>query len=144
MTANTSPIFTLTPDISTDKTTGRSQPVTAAIGASYDGTHANMVLVHTADANGSYVDRIRCTAAGSNVATVARLFANNGSTNGTAANNCPIDQISLPATTANNAAATPTIVFPLGIRLKAGERLYIGLGTAVAAGWAFVAESGQY
>lgn len=144
MTANTSPIFTLTPDISTDKTTGRSQAITAAIGSSYDGTHANMVLVHTADTNGSYVDRIRCIAAGTNVATVARLFANNGSTNGTASNNCPIDQIALPATTATNTAATPTILIPLGIRLKAGERLYIGLGTAVAAGWAFVAESGQY
>lgn len=144
MAQNTAPVFTLSGDISTNNSTGRSQAVTAAIGSSYDGTHANMVLIHTAGANGSYVDRIRCVAFGTNVATVARLFANNGSTNGTAANNCPIDQISLPATTASNTAATPTIIFPLGIRLSASERLYVGLGTAVAAGWSFVAEGGQY
>jgi hypothetical protein len=144
MVANTTPIFTNGPDISTNGTTGRSQPITAAIGSSYDGAHANMVLIHTAGANGSYVDRIRCVAAGSNVATVGRLFSNNGSAQGTAANNCPLDQISLPPTTANNAAGTPTIIVPLGIRLNPGEKLYIGLGTAVAAGWAFVVEAGQY
>lgn len=144
MTANTSPIYTVSPDISTNGTTGRSQAVTAAIGSSYDGTHANMVLIHTAGSNGSYVDRIRCVAFGTNVATVARLFSNNGSTNGTAANNCPIDQASLPATTATNTAATSTIIIPLGLRLNAGEKLYVGLGTAVSAGWAFVTEAGQY
>lgn len=144
MAANTAPIYTLTPDVSTNGTTGRSQAITAAIGSSYDGTHANMVLVHTAGANGSRVEQLRFVASGSNVASVARVFTNNGSTNGTAANNAPLDQITLLATTATNTAATPTVILPLNIRLAAGERLYVGLGTAVAAGWTCVAEAGQY
>lgn len=144
MTANTNPVFTLTPDISTDGSTGRGQAITAAIGSSYDGTHANMVLIHTAGSNGSYVSRLRMVAAGSNVATVVRLFSNNGSTNGTAANNCAIDQVTMPVTTATNTGATPTMLYPLDIRLKASERLYVGLGTAVASGWTVVAEAGQY
>jgi hypothetical protein len=144
MTANTSPIFTLTPDISANNGSTVGGSITAAIGSSYDGTHANMVLEHTAGANGSFIGQIRCKALGTNVATVARVFANNGSTNGTAANNTFIEEISLPATTANNTAATATIVMPLNLRLPSGWRIYIGLGTAVSAGWNFVCEAGQY
>jgi hypothetical protein len=143
MAANTSPIFTLTPDISTNGTTGAGQPITLAA-ADYTGISANYMLIHTPGANGSFVSQIRCVASGSNVATVARIFANNGSAVGTATNNCPIDQISLPVTTASNTAATTTIVFPLNLRLPSGWKLYIGIATAVAAGWTFVAETGQY
>jgi hypothetical protein len=143
MAANTSPIFSLTPDISTNGTTGAGLPVTLAA-ADYTGISANYVLLHTVGSNGSFISQIRCVASGTNVATVARLFANNGSAVGTATNNCPIDQIALPATTATNTAATPTIIFPLNLRLPTGWKLYIGIATAVAAGWTFVAETGQY
>lgn len=143
MAANTAPIYTVAPDISTNGTTGRSQPITLAA-ADYTGISANYVLVHTAGANGSFVDQLRFVASGSNVATVARIFSNNGSTVGTATNNCPIDQVALPATTATNTAATPTVIFPLKLRLNASEKLYVGIATAVAAGWTCVAEAGQY
>lgn len=143
MTANTSPVYTLTADLSTNGATGASQPITAAA-ADYTGISANYVLVHTAGANGSYISQLRFVASGSNVATVARLFANNGSTVGTATNNCPIDQVALPATTATNTAATTTVILPLNLRLASGWKLYVGIATAVAAGWTVVAEAGQY
>lgn len=50
-------------------------------------------------------------AIGTNTASVARIYANNGSTNGTAANNALIGQIALPATTATNTAGTQMITF---------------------------------
>lgn len=143
MAVTSTSIFTQAPDISTDKTTGRSQPVTLAA-ADYTGISANYVLVHTAGTNGSYVDRIRCIASGSNIATVARLFANNGGSVGTATNNCPLDQMGLPSTTASNNSSTVTVFWPIGIRLNANEKLYVGIATAVSAGWTFVAEAGQY
>ncbi len=143
MPANTQPIFTLTPDTTTDGSTGMSQGVTAAA-ADYTGVSANYVLIHTAGSNGSYIRSIVCKAKGTNVVTVARVFINNGSTQTTATNNAFFAEISLPATTASATASTPEIEFPLEIALKAGQKLYVGLGTAVAAGWVFVALAGQY
>lgn len=143
MAASTTPIFCSTPDVSTNGTTGMSQAVTAAA-ADYTGISANYVLVHTAGANGSYVERIRCKASGTNVAAVARVFFNNGSAQGTATNNAFFGEIALPATTASTTGATPDIDYALGVRLPAGFTIYVGLGAAVAAGWTFVAIGGQY
>lgn len=143
MAVTATPIFAQAPDVSTNGTTGMSQGVTAAA-ADYDGTSANYVLVHTAGSNGSWIERIRCKAKGTNVAAVARVFVNNGSTAGTASNNAFFEEINLPATTASTTSATPSVDQPIGIRLPAGFRVYVGLGAAVAAGWVFTAVAGQY
>jgi len=137
--ANTRPRFPLSGAHATDAATGMPQPITGASN-SYDGTNANDTLIFTAGANGSVVRFIRCTAAGSNTTSVARVFINNGSTNATATNNTMIAQESLPAITAIATAATVTIDILLDeIELLPGWRLYLGLGTAVAAGWVCVA-----
>ncbi|MES2905117.1 MAG: hypothetical protein V4696_13105 [Pseudomonadota bacterium] len=143
MPANTAPIYTLTPDTTTDNSTGMPQGKTAAA-ADYDGTGANNFLMHTAGANGSYVRTVVAKAKGTNVATVLRIYVNNGATNGTASNNGFVAEISLPATTASATAGTPEIEFPMEFALKAAHRLYGGLGTAVAAGWVFTVIGGQY
>src|SRR5690242_21161977 len=71
-----------------------------------DGT-GTVTTVFTADAtNGGFVQKLRLRAAGSNVATVLRVFINNGSTNTVAANNTLFDEISLPSVTAAAAGAT--------------------------------------
>lgn len=143
MVANTAPTFTQTPDVATNGTTGMSQGITAAAN-DYTGISANNTLVHTAGANGSYVRKLRFKALGTNIATVARIYFNNGSTPGTAANNAFFGEVSLLATAANAAAATIDIDYPLELALPAGFRIYVGLGTAVAAGWAVTAIGGQY
>lgn len=143
MAANTAPIFTLTPDFSTNNGTGNASTLTTATG-DYTGQSANHVLVHTAGANGSYPRKLRFKAIGTNVATVARIYLNNGSTNATAANNTFLGEISLPATTATNTASTPDIDYPLEFPLASGSRIYVGLGTTVAAGWNCVCLAGQY
>jgi hypothetical protein len=78
------------------------------------------------------------------VATVARIYLNNGSTHGAAANNSFFGEISLPATSASNTAATAEIDYPMSIRLPAGWTIYVGVATTVAAGWNCVAIAGQY
>lgn len=142
MPANTVPIFTDRPDLSVNNSTTLGAPLTTATG-DYTGVSANHVLEHTAGANGSYVRRLQFTAMGSNVASVARVYINNGSDPTVAANNAMFDQISLPATTAINTAATATVTLPIEIALPAGFRIYVGLGTSVT-GWDCVCVAGQY
>jgi hypothetical protein len=130
MAANTAPIYTLTPDVSTNGTTGMPTTITTATG-DYTGISANHVLAHTAGANGSYVRKLRFKAVGTNVASVAT-------------NNSFIGEISLPAITATNAAATNEVDYPLEFALPASFRIYAGIATTVAAGWVCTAIAGQY
>lgn len=144
MAANTAPIFSLAGEVATNGTTGMSQLVTAAAN-DYTGIDADVALVFTADAtNGSYIQRLRFKAGGSNVASVARIYLNNGATPGTATNNAFYGELSLPATTATAVAATVELDYPMGFALPPGFRIYFGLGTAVAAGWVCVGIGGNY
>jgi hypothetical protein len=144
MPANSLPIFSRIGDVSNNGTTGMNQLITAAAN-DYTGISANNSLVFTADAtNGSYVERLRFKAGGTNVASVMRIYFNNGSTPGTATNNVFYGEISLPATTAIATAATVEIDYPINVALPAGFRIYVGLGTAVAAGWVCTAVAGKY
>jgi len=143
MVANTTPIYTLTPDVSNNNGTGFGGTILTATG-DYTGQSANHVLVHTAGANGSYIRRLRFKAIGTNVATVARIYINNGSTNATATNNVFYGEVSLPATSATNTASTPDIDYPMEFALASGERIYAGTATTVAAGWICTTIAGQY
>lgn len=144
MAANTSPIYALSGDVSNNDSTSFGSAITTATG-DYTGASANHVLVHTADAtNGSYVYRLRFQAIGTNVATVARIYINNGSTQTTASNNVIYGQQSLPATTASNTAATVEVDYPMNFALPPGFRIYVGVATTVAAGWVCTAIAGQY
>lgn len=143
MPANTQPIFSISGDVSNNSATGMNQLITAAAN-DYTGAGANNSLVFTAGSNGGFVQRLRFKAGGTNVATVARVFINNGSANTTASNNVFYDEIALPATTASATAGTPTIDLPINIALPAGFRIYVGLGTAVASGWVVTPVAGEY
>lgn len=143
MPANTSPVFTLTPDVSNNNGTGIGASLLTATG-DYTGVSANHILEHTAGANGSYVERLRFKAVGSNVVTVARIYLNNGSTHTTATNNSFYGEITLPAVTGTNTASTVDIDYPMGVRLASGWTIWVGLGTTVSAGWNCIAIAGQY
>ncbi len=144
MAGNVDPIYTRIGDTSTNNaSTGMPTHVITATG-DYSGVSANHVLIHTAGSNGSFVRGIRCTAEGTNTASVLRVYLNNGSTNGTATNNALIGQVTLPATTATNTAATVEIYYPLNLPIGAGFRVYVGVATTVAAGWMCVCDAGQY
>lgn len=143
MTANTNPIYTLTPDVSTNAVSAMAPTLTAAA-ADYTGISANNVVVHTAGTNGSYVRRLRFKGVSTNVAAVARVYINNGATNGTATNNSFYGEVSLPATTATTTSPTVEIDYTMEFALPAGFRIYVGLGAAVAGGWTVTAIAGQY
>lgn len=144
MPANSDLMLSRLGDVSSNGTTGMATDVVTATG-DYTGVSANHVLVFTADAtNGGFVQRLRFQAKGTNTASVARIYLNNGSTNTTATNNTFYGQQSLPGTTAINTAATTEIDYPMNIALNPGFRIYVGLGTTVAAGWVVTAVGGKY
>jgi hypothetical protein len=145
MPANTSPIFTLAPDIqwgSADGNGGTAGPLKTA-NTAVDGT-GTVLTVFTAGANGSYVSQLIIRPVGTNVATVMRVFINNGSTNGTIANNSEFTEVTLPATAANAAAALQGIAVPLNFGLPAGYKINVTLGTTVVGGYMPMVQGGDY
>ena len=137
MAANTSPIFTLVPEIqwAISATTANTTKTLAA------GTN---FLCFSAGTNGSFVQRIRFRTLGTNVASVARIWINNGDTTATASNNTLWDEISLPATTVTETAAQSNYELPLNFALPPSYTIYVTLGTAVAAGWDVIVIGGDY
>lgn len=127
MTANVTPISPIAPAESWVAT-----PLTAA-NTALDGT-GTVGTVITAGANGCRVPRIRIVHRGTNVATVLRIFENNGSSNATPANNNLLSEVTVPANTISQVAASVFIDHPLNVILKAGYKLNYTIGTAVAAG----------
>lgn len=144
MAGATDPLYSRVGEVSNNSGTGMNQLVTAA-GNDYTGISANTSLAFTADAtNGSFVQKIRFKSGGTNVASVARIFVNNGAAATTATNNVFIGEVSLPATTAIATAGTAEIEYPLNFALNPGFKIYWSLGTAVAAGWVASVFGGRY
>jgi hypothetical protein len=144
MPANTLPIFTITPNLAADGGTSMGAVIAAAAN-DMTGAGANNVLVFTAGANASYVRRLHFKAVGTNIQTVARIFLNNGTTNLVAANNRLYDDMQLPATTLSaNSPTGPGVDYIMEFQIEPGWKIYVGLATAVAAGWVVTPIAGDY
>lgn len=134
MAQNRQPIWPKEPNLGTANNTTMAPTLTTAA-ADYTGVSANNALVATGGADDTIIMGLRFKSLGTNVATVARIYLNNGSTPTIAGNNEFIGEISLPATTASAVAATAQVPWYWGELLNTGWCLYVGLGTPVAAGW---------
>jgi hypothetical protein len=142
MAANTFPIYTKEGDIQwTSIMSGASSSTDLTTGTSY--------LAYSADStNGGYVQRIRFKPVNNsgvtNVATVARVWINNGDTTSVYTNNVFFDEISLPATTGTVSAALPVYELPLNFALPPGYAIYVTLGTPVVGGYRATVIGGKY
>src|SRR5258706_14560413 len=118
MAANPAQIFSRAPDI--QWTLGLTVANTAK-----DLTSGTIYLVFTADAtNGGRVSKLVFQPAGSNVATVARIFINNGGVTGPAPNNALIKDLTLPLVTNSEVAAAGNTHVTLDPAHPAGHRTY--------------------
>lgn len=144
MPANVNPIFPISPKCSWGKLT--------AANTAKDGT-GTVVELFTAGANGARIDQIKVRALGTNIATVLRLFVNNGLTQATATNNSLIHEVTIAATTLTETAALVdndiTItkgsdVVPPIQTLPPGYKILATIGTAVAAGLQVTVSGGDY
>lgn len=138
MAANVAPIFPRTPQVEWSSTVTDANTTT-------DLTGGTIYQVFAADATeGSRVDFLQIMPLGTNVATVMRVWINNGSATGTAANNVMHKNITLPATTVSQVAQLTEQLVNLDLSLPPSYKLYVTLGTAVAAGFAVSAVGGKY
>jgi hypothetical protein len=135
------PNFPGTPDVTWIN--GITAANTAKDGTGTLGTDIFEVFVAHAT-NGSHVQKLIARPRGTNVATVLRLFVNNGSSNGTAANNALINELTLPATTNSETASLAAPELILNLSLQPGHRLLATIGTAVAGGYAVSVWGGDY
>jgi hypothetical protein len=135
MAANTQPVFPLTPVIPVGNTL-----LTA--NTAKDGT-GTVATLYTAGVNGSKVSGVQIAYTGTSVATVLRLFINNGLTNSTPANNSLYMSVSVPANTLSETAAAADINVPLSLTLPAGYKLLATIGTTVAAALSVTATGGD-
>ena len=87
---------------------------------------------------------MRVRALGTNVATVMRVWLNNGSATTTAANNTLFFERTLAATTVSQTAELPDVILPINVSLPAGYKIYYTFGTAVAAGYSISVVGGDY
>jgi hypothetical protein len=138
MAANTAPIFPLTP-----KFGASGNIITTAI-TTVNGDISSGDLVMTAGSNGARVDYVRVRALGTNVATVLRLFINNGSTAATGTNNFLFTEATIAATTLSQVAALAETTVQLDLALPAGYKIYALIGTSVSAGLQVTAVYGDY
>ena len=144
MPANIQPGFALSGDVSSNNGTTMASTFTTAA-ADYTGaTATHNHLIFTASANGAYVQRLRFKAAGTNVASVARIFINNGSANTVATNNAFYGEVSLPATTATTTTSQADVDYFIDLVLPPSFTIYVGLATTVAGGWVCIGIGVQY
>jgi hypothetical protein len=145
MPANVTPIFPIRPKVEWGRLTTAN--------TAKDGT-GTVVTLFTAGADGARIDQIKVRAQGTNVATVLRLFINNGLTNATAANNSLVHEVTIAATTLSETAAlvdnditilkNTTETVPPIMFLPAGYKIQATIGTTIAAGIQVTVFGGDY
>lgn len=147
MAQNTNPIFPLVPVNTWVSGTGATAGTPGLTANTTTDLTAGTIYgpIFTGKAvDGSRLDFIKARPLGTNVQTVVRVWINNGSATGTAANNALYLERTLPSTTVSQTAEQPDIILPLGISIPAGYRIYATFGTAVAAGFHLTAIGGDY
>jgi len=149
MPANTSPIYSIVGavDSAAANNSGAVAGITANTATDGSGT---LTKIFTAGANGSYVQKIRfrpvASSAGSVAATVARVFISSSSTTSTT-NTWLYEEITLPAVTMSNTAASSVFELPLNIALDPSYLLYVTFGTSTGStpsGYSVVVIAGDY
>lgn len=147
MAQNTNPIFPLVP-VNTWVSGAAANAATPGVTANTTkdltaGTIYGPIFTGKA-VDGSRLDFIKVRALGTNIATVIRIFINNGAATTTATNNALYIERTLSTTTVSETSEQPDIIVPMGISIPAGYRIYATFGTAVAAGFHLTAIGGDY
>lgn len=146
MPANTSPIYSITGDVQSVASANSGLVVGPTANTALDGS-GTLVRLFTAGANGSYVQKIRFRPVGSPAATVCRVFISQSLTT-SATNTWLYDEITLPAVTLSQTAASSVFELPLNIALPASPySLWVTFGTSTGSagtGYSVVCIAGDY
>jgi len=145
MAANISPIYSIVG--ATDSVANNNAGLVVGPTANTTTTGAGaMYKAFTAGTNGSYVQKIRFRPVGTTAATVARIYIST-STVTSNANTWLYDEITLPAVTVSQTAATSVFELPVNVALDPNYLLYVNFGTSTGAannGYSVVTIAGDY
>ena len=146
MPANTSPIYSIVGDIQSVASNNSGLVVGPTANTALDGS-GTLYKLFTAGANGSYVQKIRFRPVGSPAATVCRVFiSSSGTTSSTVT--WLYDEITLPAVTLSQTAATSVFELPLNFALPTTPySLWVTFGTSTGSagtGYSVVCIAGDY
>lgn len=150
MSANIDPIYSKKGRFGKGGTATTFEISTSTANTNFDGTGTigtDIWIAFEADAtNGSFLKSIKAKirSTGVGVASVLRLFINNGSANGTNTNNALFAELSLPAITATQTAATTDFEIPCNLLLPPGYRVLYCFGTAPVNTWMVYGIGGDY
>lgn len=145
MPANTAPIYSIVGATDSVATNNSGLIVGPTANTAQDGT-GTLYKAFTAGANGSYVQKIRFRPVGSPAATVCRVFISTSTTTN-ATNTWLYDEITLPAVTVSQTAASSVFELPLNFALDPNYLLYVTFGTSTGAagtGYSVVTIAGDY
>jgi hypothetical protein len=145
MPANTSPIYSIVGATDSVAANNTGLVVGPTANTAQDGT-GTLYKAFTAGANGSYIQKIRFRPVGSPAATVARVFISTSTTT-SATNTWLYDEITLPAVTVSQTAASSVFELPLNIAVDPNYLLYVTFGTSTGAagtGYSVVTIAGDY
>ena len=145
MPANTSPIYSIVGAVDSVATNNSGLIVGPTANTAQDGT-GTLYKAFTAGANGSYIQKIRFRPVGSPAATVCRVFISSSTTTN-ATNTWLYDEITLPATTLSQTAATSVFELPINVALDPNYLLYVTFGTSTGSagtGYSVVTIAGDY
>lgn len=101
-------------------------------------------LLYTVGTDGEFIEKITVIPSGTNVATVIRIFVNNGNSVAVAANNNLIGEIQCPASTVSQTTAQSRLGLEVNQAFPDGYKLYYTIGTSVAAGFSIAVWGGTY
>jgi len=145
MAANTSPIYSIAGDVTSVAANNTGLVVGPTANTAQDGS-GTLYKMFTAGANGSYIQKIRFRPVGSPAATVARVFISSSSTTSSTVT-WLYDEITLPAVTLSQTAASSVFELPMNFALPASYLLYVTFGTSTGSagtGYSVVTIAGDY
>jgi hypothetical protein len=144
MPANTSPIYSIVGSVDSGAANNAGALLGPTANTNLDGS-GTLYKIFTAGSNGSYIQKIRFRPIGSPAATVCRVFISSSSTTSTTVT-WLYDEITLPAVTVSNTAASSVFELPLNIAVDPSYLLYVTFGTATGAstGYSIVVIAGDY
>ena len=145
MPANTSPIYSIVGATDSVAANNTGLIVGPTANTAQDGT-GTLYKAFTAGSNGSYVQKIRFRPVGSPAATVARVFISSSTTTN-ATNTWLYDEITLPAVTLSQTAASSVFELPINVALDPNYLLYVTFGTSTGSagtGYSVVTIAGDY
>jgi hypothetical protein len=145
MAANTSPIYSIVGATDSVAFNNTGLVVGPTANTAQDGT-GTLYKAFTAGANGSYVQKMRFRPVGTTAATVARVFISSSSSTSSSAT-WLYDEITLPAVTLSQTAASSVFELPLNFALDPNFLLYVTFGTSTGTtgnGYSIVTIAGDY